>query len=458
MSTLSKARLCSRSMIKCISVSSRFLAAVLLLVGISGCSIFPFHTAANIHLAEGTQPSRTRATDEIALADLQNGIFVGIAMSGGGSRAANFSAAILLELEAMGFLEASSALSSVSGSSLTSAYYGLSGRDKNRWNRDKVRELFLTDFQTHWLARWFFPPYMLAYWFTDFDRSDIMKTVFDKFLFDGKTFMDMGEIGPKILINTTSLISERKFVFTEKEFENLHSRIDTFPVSEAVMASGAFPGAFHNVTLKNYRTKTESYVHLFDGGPADNLGVKTLLDILEKLYSKEKKPRGCFLFIVDAHTGERGKGARERDTRRFTDFIIDDNVMDSADVMLTLRRSEILSKVNITKPAITPYAEFTVPERNDKCWVWHFSFDGLFRLGARAREVRKVVNGIDTAYRLQASEADEQLTAQELQDYLYEAAKILVRGDKDHLKKTCEWFIDKGFRDIPCRREAGLAN
>lgn len=430
--------------------------SLLMFVGLTACSILPFHTAANIHLAEGTQPSQTRATDEITLAELQNGIFVGIAMSGGGSRAANFSAAILLELEEMGFLQTASALSSVSGSSLTSAYYGLSGRDKNRWNWEKVRDLFLTDFQTHWLARWFFPPYMLAYWFTDFDRSDIMKTVFDRFLFEGKTFSDMGEVGPKILINATSLISEKRFVFTEKKFENLDSRIDTFPVSEAVMASGAFPGAFHNVTLKDYRTKTERYVHLFDGGPADNLGVETLLEILEKLYSKENKPRGCFLFVVDAYTMERGKGVYERDTRHFTDFLIDDNVMDSADVMLGFHRIETLKKVGVEKPAVAPYAEFDVPGSKDKCWTWHLSFEGLLRYGDRAKAVRKVVNQIDTAYRLQASDLEPSMQSGDLQDYLFEAAQILVRGDKGHLKKACEWFIDKGFREMPCRGEAGL--
>lgn len=423
---------------------------LLMFVGLTACSILPFHTAANIHLAEGTQPSQTRATDEITLAELQNGIFVGIAMSGGGSRAANFSAAILLELEEMGFLQTASALSSVSGSSLTSAYYGLSGRDKNRWNREKVRDLFLTDFQTHWLARWFFPPYMLAYWFTDFDRSDIMKTVFDRFLFEGKTFSDMGEVGPKILINATSLISEKRFVFTEKKFENLDSRIDTFPVSEAVMASGAFPGAFHNVTLKDYRTKTERYVHLFDGGPADNLGVETLLEILEKLYSKENKPRGCFLFVVDAYTMERGKGVYERDTRHFTDFLIDDNVMDSADVMLGFHRIETLKKVGVEKPAVAPYAEFDVPGSKDKCWTWHLSFESLLRHGDRAKAVRKVVNEIDTAYRLQATGLEKSMGGQELQDYLFEAARILVREDKEHLKKTCQWFMGKGFTDLPC--------
>ncbi len=436
------------------SIGLRLLYTILFLPGIQGCGLLPFYTAANVELVEGAQPFRTRATDEISFAEFQNGVFVGIAMSGGGSRAANFSTAILLELEEMGFLDAATALSSVSGSSLSAAYYGLFGNERNRWNREKVRQSFLTDFQTHWLARWFFPPYMFAYWITDFDRSDIMKAVFDRFLFQGKTFKDMGEIGPKILINATSLISEKKFVFTEKEFRNLHSRIDTFPVSEAVMASGAFPGAFHNVTVRNFRA--ESYVHLFDGGPSDNLGIETLLSIVQRLYAAETKPRGCFLFIADAYTAERGKGAYEHDTRRFTDFLIDDNVMDSADVMLNLRRAETLEKVNITRPAVTSYSEFNVPGRTDKCSVWHLSFEGLLRLGNRAREVRKVVNQIDTAYRLQASSSDERFTAQQLQNYLFEAAHILIREDTGHLRQTCQWFVDRGFTNMPCREVVGV--
>jgi predicted acylesterase/phospholipase RssA len=430
-----------------------------LAAGVAGCGSVPWHTAANRERLADSQPAPTRATDEITLADLRNGVFVGIAMSGGGSRAANFSAAVLLELEEMGFLQAATALSSVSGSSLTAAYYGLHGRDRTRWNPSAVRERFLTDFQTHWLARWFFPPYVLGYWLSDFDRSDIMKAVFNRFLFHGKSFEAMGTAGPKVLINATSLITGRKFVFTEKEFRHLHSRIDTFPVADAVMASGAFPGAFHNVTLANFRAG--SYVHLFDGGPSDNLGIETLRRIIQDLYAAPEKPRGCFLFVVDAYTVERGKGAWERDTRRFSDFILDDNVMDSADVMLTSRRREILGTVNIHEPARHVYADFAIPGAGATCVAWHFSFEGLLRGSdlpqPKAREIRRVVNEIDTAYRLQASHPERAFTAQELQDHLFEAARVLVREDRTHLRQACEWFADKGFTDLPCRRHAGLS-
>ena len=119
--------------------------------------------------------------------------------------------------------------------------------------------------------------------------------------------------------------------------------------------------------------------------------------------------------------------------------------------------SETLKQIGIERPAVEPYAEFDLPGGKDKCWTWHFSFEGLLRHGDGAKAVRKVVNQIDTAYRLQASETEEKFTAQQLQSYLFEAAQILVRNDTDHLKKACQWFVDMGFKDIACRREAGLS-
>lgn len=433
----------------------RALAAGLLAVGLSGCAILPFGTRAN----EGPTAVRpaTRATTLIVLPELPNQVFVGIAMSGGGSRAANFSAAVLLELEELGFLQTASALSSVSGSSLTSAYYGLFGHHPTRWNREHVRKLLLADFQARWILRWFLPHNIVRYWFTDFDRSDIMKAVFDDTLFERKTFGDMPKRGPKILINATSLSEGRRFVFTDEAFARLNSRLDTYPVSHAVMASGAFPGAFHNVTLQDY-SEPDRYVHLFDGGPADNLGIETLLRIIRQLYDAKNgaRPSGCFLFIVDAYPFQRGKGRDERDTRKFLDFILDDNVLDSSDVLLSLRREGILRAAGFLRPeriGVEPYQQFRVfPGEigGPHCSAWHFTFQGLlFRtdLPPRAKVVGEVVNRISTQYRLHAPGGHP---ARELQDLLFEAARILVRQDTASRKKACLWFRDHGFPNLPC--------
>ena len=430
------------------------LAGLWLALALAGCTILHSYTAANTDRTMGHEP--TRATMQIKSTDLPGGVFVGIAMSGGGSRAANFSAAVLLELEQLGFLRTTSALSSVSGSSLVAAYYGLFGSDPTRWNPDTVRDLFRENLQSQWIARWFLPHNAVRYWFTDFDRSDIMMGVFDDVLFNGKTFGEMPKAGPRILINATSLPNEGKFVFTDEAFATLDSRLDTYPVSHAVMASGAFPGAFHNVTLRDFRNG--GYDHLFDGGAADNLGVETLLEVARRLYDPqtEQGPRGCFFFLVDAYAFERGKGRDEPDTRHFLDFVVDDNVMDSSDVLLSLRRTDILQEAGFGEPGrigVEPFRQFRVfPGRigGPHCSAWHITLQGLLvrdDLPPGARAVGKTVNQILTRYRLESPDA---ASAKELQNQLFEAAKILVRQDERTLRKACEWFRANGVSGLGC--------
>src|ERR687895_29635 len=212
-----------------------------ILVTLPGCSILPIGTNANVGPVI-TRPMPTRATEVISPLDLKDGVFLGIAMSGGGSRAANFSAAALLELERLGILDKSTVISSVSGSSITAAYYGLYGTDKARWNEEQARRQLGRDFESQWITRWFYPHNIFRYWLSDFDRSDIMKAVFDSLLFEGKLFRDMPNVLPKILINATSLTDQEVFRFTDEIFTGIGSRLDSYPVSHAVMASGAFPG------------------------------------------------------------------------------------------------------------------------------------------------------------------------------------------------------------------------
>ena len=114
-----------------------------------------------------------------------------------------------------------------------------------------MRSQLKKDFEIRWFGRWFLPQNILSYWFTNFNRSDPMKEVLDSNLFQHKTFGDMGNGLPRILINSTTLTEGRRFVFSEERFTALHSRIDTFPVADAVMASSAVPAAFHDMTLRD---------------------------------------------------------------------------------------------------------------------------------------------------------------------------------------------------------------
>lgn len=460
----------------------------------SGCSILTIDTMKNEYLADGAQPQETRASENVSYDDLSKGIFVGVAMSGGGSRAGNFSAAVLLELEKLGLLEHVTAISSVSGSSLTAAYYGLYGNDTKRWNAPEVRKRLLTDFEARWLGRWFLPHNAARYWTSNFTRSDIMEQVLDNNLFGGKTFSAMSNGGPRILINATSLTTGRRYVFSDETFDAMKSRLDTFPVSNAVMASSAFPGAFHDVTLKDYHISPQGhYEHLFDGGPSDNLGVNTLLDMARGLYQTkpgEKTPDGCMLFVVDAYNfQEIPEHVLDADTRSFFDFFVDTNIMAASDALLSSRREDVLKevKIGVNEIDINPYKDFSFkisPEKEDSpeaaCKVWHISFQRLaspdfayeaklsslaYEYAEDVRRIAGVVNGIPTRYKLAGKDptTGKKLCPEILQDYIFKATSMLMLDDRGRLNENgkpeknliiedvCKWFAAKGIncRNIP---------
>ena len=437
------------------------------LASVSGCAIVAYGTHAN----EGpvlTSPTPTRATTKISSSDLKNGTFIGIAMSGGGSRAANFSAAALLQLENLGILQQATALSSVSGSSLTAAYYGLFSEDKiHHWNPKQVRERLVKNFELDWFWRWFLPWNIARYWFTGFDRSDIMADVFDHNLFEDKTFGQMPRTTPKILINATSLTDNgASYLFTDEAFNKIGSGLDKYAVSRAVMASGAFPGAFHNVTLRDY-TQPKQYVHLFDGGPSDNLGINSLRKIARDLYlgPESAHPKKCLVLIIDAYTQGWNLSREESDTRKaITDFVIDTNALEASSVLLALRRDRLLEEMGISSDGITApdvyqrfhlFAEADDPElkkhpklKEVQCHAWLITFQRLQHLTdlPNAGTISAIVNNIPTRYTLLAPHG---LGAAEAQEALFNAAEMLIKQDKETLAAICKDFGDN-FAEMNC--------
>lgn len=345
---------------------SAFSAALIAMLVLNGCSIITIDTMKNDPLTKPLSlqnpPSKTRASEKFEGNNRPNkDVFIGIAMSGGGSRATNFSAAVLRELDKLGILQNATVISSVSGSSLAAAYYSLYGDNQNQkhpWDDEGIRKAFLTNFERPWMISWFYPRNIIRYWLTNFSRSDIMANILDDKLFDEHKYVDFGnDKFPRIFINATSYTNGAAFTFSDEHFaERLNSRLDTYPVAKAVMASSAFPVVFHDITLKDYSVKNvdlketqqnksvEDYEHLIDGGPSDNLGVLPIKRALEKKLQNNNQPlKGCFLFVVDAYPfQEMPEHAHEADTRSWYDFLVDTNVATSSDVMLSLRRKDLM--------------------------------------------------------------------------------------------------------------------
>jgi NTE family protein len=176
------------------------LAMLLLIAFLGGCGSIPAFTSKN-----KVYDPDAKLVDR---ANLENwgasNVFVGVAISGGGMRAANFSAAVLEELEKHGFLKHVSAISSVSGGSLTAAYFALQ-RQSPDWSWPEFYGKLREDLEFKALCRYLLCV-PLSLWnliltgLTHYDRSDLMAGVFDDVFFNGATFDKLGDKGPALLI------------------------------------------------------------------------------------------------------------------------------------------------------------------------------------------------------------------------------------------------------------------
>ncbi|MDH3445812.1 MAG: patatin-like phospholipase family protein [Deltaproteobacteria bacterium] len=246
-------------------------------------------------------------------------LFVILAFSGGGTRAAAFSFGVMEGLRdavynASGaprrFLDDIDVISSVSGGSFTAAYYAL------------FPEKFFTKFPSVFLERnvqgdlirlalW--PPNWLRLASSGFDRINLAAEYYNQNVFENKTFAELIEKPrkPYIILNATDMTLGRRFEFTQDQFDLLCSDLSTVKVATAVAASSAFPGLLSPLTVKNFAAEgckyerpqwltdaldrnnavrryahardlwsyqdpklTRDYIHLLDGGLGDNIGLR----------------------------------------------------------------------------------------------------------------------------------------------------------------------------------------
>lgn len=296
--------------------------------------------------------------------------FVGLSISGGGSRAANFGAAALEQLDQMGLLRHVTAISTTSGGGLPGAYYALKGPSID-WK--DARERMGTNFLKKWALRNIRPDKLVTTSFTHEDRSDLMADIFDEVLFDNATYGSLKGFGmgrPIFLANATHATYGSRFTFTEEVFaERQRSFLDTFPLSQAVMASAAFPGVFNSVTLKRYPALVQpmrpgiaprppipiGYDHLIDGGPADNLGIEALVTLAasHQRARSQALPQGatqapCFVFVVDAYPeGVPHRTLWDADPRGILSHTVDLNFLDAFDALLIQRRGNLLALLGL---------------------------------------------------------------------------------------------------------------
>lgn len=249
-------------------------------------------------------------------------VFVILAFSGGGTRAAAFSQGVLDGLQRLpgsrperSLLEDVDVISSVSGGSFTAAHYALFGPDGFK----RFQENFLDrDIQGELVARALAPWNWFRLLRPDFSRIDLAAELYDEVVFGHATFGTLIEAAPHrrpyVLLNATDMTLGTRFEFTQDQFDLLCSNLSAVTVARAVAASSAFPVLLSPLTLQNhskdapcnakftpprwlenaqdpanpprramlaqnlmsYRTqvKERRWIHLLDGGLADNIGLR----------------------------------------------------------------------------------------------------------------------------------------------------------------------------------------
>ncbi|WP_447600372.1 patatin-like phospholipase family protein [Nitrospira sp. Nam80] len=415
---------------------------VCLLMAIEGCSLLPGHWRPgwNKPWPSGTPVPDTAGSWQLTDLERKDGRFVGLAISGGGSRAANFGAAAMLELQRRGLLEQVDVISGVSGGTLPAVYYGL-GDKAGTFTEQAVRRALGHDFQSSWIRRWFLPQNIFRYWLSDFTRSDVMVQVFNNQLYHEATFADL-RMHPKILLNSTVHNDHTRFTFTDDRFDLLHSVLASYHVANAVNASSAFPGAFQDVTLQWYMTPTH-YLHLYDGGPIDNLGVQAVLEYLNRNIAGTSLdrlfPKGCLIVVVDATpASEHPELNGEQSSRTFIDYFIDTNALDAMDSMLLESRRTLLERMDIPTSKQDRELRGRIPVndlRQCGCEVRHVALRHLMYVqNTEDPELAERVTRIKTKFWI----GDEE------QNDLFQAAKVIMKqldGQKllaeSSLKTSC---------------------
>jgi predicted acylesterase/phospholipase RssA len=240
-----------------------------------------------------------------------NGYFVGLAISGGGSRSANFAAACMFQLQRIGLLQKVQCISAVSGGSLIGAYY-CSCSDED-WNPQTVQEKLSHSYESELIDEIIYPWNFIGFLNGSVNRSHLLADRFTPVLFSrhGKKlkFADLRRDRPRLLINATDMQSGRPFLFDNSDFDEINSNLDEYSLAHAVAASSAIPAVLDPITLRDYSTSFAQYNHLVDGGVVDNLGVQTLVNsyAAETQREHDPYPKGAIIIVIDSGTPSNSK-------------------------------------------------------------------------------------------------------------------------------------------------------
>jgi NTE family protein len=239
--------------------SSTFLRTVApataLAVWLAGCASLGVSDPTNQPLSGDAAAAFASSRQDPSAGD---DVMVGLAFSGGGTRAAAFAHGVLQEIDQTtarsrsgthSLLDRVGFVSGVSGGAVTAAYFGLKKRDA------------LTDFREKFLIR--NAEESIS---TNISAVNLMKGLgggvndvrtFSRWLndnlYNGATFADFRKAaGPQVWLNASDIYNRTPFIYGATTFGALCSDLASYPIAEAVAASAAVPIVFTPMVIRTY--------------------------------------------------------------------------------------------------------------------------------------------------------------------------------------------------------------
>ncbi len=301
----------------------RWFVVPLLLVMAAGCAHWP----ATPKLEQAGAPGYRLA--EATRSGQSDDLMVVLAISGGGTRAAALGYGVLEELrrtEVMvngvkrRLLDEVDVVSAVSGGTFPATYYALRGEKTFEEFESRVlsRNLEMELAQRIILnpANWFRLPS------GTFGKSDLFAELYDETVFNHATFGDLQKAnGPFVIINGTDVTTGARFSFTQDQFNAICGDLSRVTLGRAVATSTALPPLLTPITFENrggtcgrkapawqaiaeaaigesetpgraliraralqaYEDPGRPYIHVFDGGLSENLGLSEVIRAFEIL-------------------------------------------------------------------------------------------------------------------------------------------------------------------------------
>ena len=252
-----------------------------------------------------------------------------LSFSGGGTRAAAFSYGVLEELrrtevtiggQRRRLIDEVDLITGVSGGSFTALSYALYG---DRLFSEYEGRFLKRNVQGALTGRILNPFNWWKFIGGSAGRSELAADYYDEILFEGATFGDLlDRPGPIAIATGTDLSTGSRLAFYQNDFDLICSDLNKVRLARAAATSSAVPIVLSPVTFNNYggtcgyqyptwvssianpenmsrsvgrpfqryremqnfqNSKDRPFIHLVDGGVADNLGVRGVMEALEEL-------------------------------------------------------------------------------------------------------------------------------------------------------------------------------